>query len=95
MKLIDRNLLLGLGMGIALTLLGLHFWGNRYQEQLYFATAPAVLRPFTQQPVPRGTPNIRAASQALGPGSVVYRSVGGANWDDDAARSYLHALAER
>jgi len=26
-------------------------------------------------------------------GKAVYRSVGGANWDDDAARSFLHALA--
>jgi thiol-disulfide isomerase/thioredoxin len=41
-----------LGLGVALTLVVLDVWGGRYKQQLYFATAPAVLRPFTQEPVP-------------------------------------------
>jgi len=52
MKLINKSLFLGLGLGAALTLVVLDVWGGRYKQQLYFATAPAVLRPFTQEPVP-------------------------------------------
>lgn len=52
MKLINESMLLGLGVGVALTLLGLDLCGRQYRQQLYFATTPAVLRPFTQQAVP-------------------------------------------
>jgi thiol-disulfide isomerase/thioredoxin len=51
MKLISKRLLLGFGLGVALTLAGLDVWGARYRQQLYFSTMPAVLRPFLQEPV--------------------------------------------
>ena len=51
MKLTRGSVLLAFGLGVALTLVGLDAWGNRYRQQLYFSTMPAVLRPFLHEPV--------------------------------------------
>jgi thiol-disulfide isomerase/thioredoxin len=50
MKLINKSLFYGLGLGVALTLVILDVWGGRYKQQLYLAGVPPLLRPFTQEP---------------------------------------------
>lgn len=50
MKLINKGLFFGLGLGVALTLVVLDVWGGRYKQEIYLAGMPAVLRPFTQEP---------------------------------------------
>src|SRR5437016_6089892 len=67
MQLISKNLFLGVGLGVALTLVGLDVWGGRYKQQLYFASAPAVLRPFTQEPVPGVPPSSNRLPKAWVP----------------------------
>jgi len=53
MKLVNKSLLLGVGAGIALTLVTLDVLGRRYQQDMLVVSMPTLLRPLNQLPTPR------------------------------------------
>jgi hypothetical protein len=62
MTILNKSLLIGIGAGVALTLVLLEVWGSRYQRELYLVSMPRVIRPFLPE-----TEMGRLLSVRLGP----------------------------
>jgi len=50
MRILNKSLLIGVGAGVALTLVFLDIWGGRYEQELTLVSRPRLLRSFMRGP---------------------------------------------
>jgi thiol-disulfide isomerase/thioredoxin len=69
MRFLNKSLFLGLGVGIALTLVVLDTWGRRLQQNVVLEASPWLLRPMASYRIPEISPSSERLPRPWLPGS--------------------------